>query len=95
MQLNHENLVPFLGVSEELGPFCLITPWQSNGNINNYIENYPDADRFYLVGNPSKKNIFTKISLEPFLDSSTKPHAVLLSRRKYILYTTQYSNLTK
>ncbi|PBK78446.1 kinase-like protein [Armillaria solidipes] len=41
------NVLPFLGVSEDLfaPSYCLISPWMINGNIISYLEAHPDHDR--------------------------------------------------
>ncbi|KAK0499815.1 kinase-like domain-containing protein, partial [Armillaria luteobubalina] len=46
-QLRHPNILPFLGVSEELfaPSYCLISPWMANGNIMHYLEAHPSHDR--------------------------------------------------
>ncbi|KAK0231907.1 kinase-like domain-containing protein [Armillaria nabsnona] len=46
-QLRHPNILPFLGVNEDLfAPrYCLISPWMVNGNIMSYLEAHPDHDR--------------------------------------------------
>ncbi|KAK0439172.1 kinase-like domain-containing protein [Armillaria borealis] len=46
-QLRHPNVLPFLGVNEDIfAPrYCLISPWMVNGNIMSYIEAHPDHDR--------------------------------------------------
>ena len=51
-QLRHPNILPFLGVSEELfaPSYCLISPWMINGNIMSYLEAHPDHDRLKSVG---------------------------------------------
>ncbi|KAK0485336.1 kinase-like domain-containing protein [Armillaria luteobubalina] len=43
-QLNHPNVLPFLGVNEDLfaPSYCLISPWMVNGNIISYLETHPD-----------------------------------------------------
>ncbi|KAF9646903.1 kinase-like protein [Thelephora ganbajun] len=46
--ISHENVVPFLGVSDELPPFCFISPWMPN-NILNYTKEHQDADRLVLL----------------------------------------------
>ena len=48
--ISHPNVVPFLGVSETLFPFCIINPWFPNGNILAYIRKNQGANRFQLVG---------------------------------------------
>lgn len=42
-QLNHPNILPFLGVNTELfaPSFCIVSPWMSNGDIMAYARNSP------------------------------------------------------
>ncbi|KAK0464740.1 kinase-like domain-containing protein [Desarmillaria tabescens] len=46
-QLRHPNILPFLGVNEDLftPSYCLISPWMVNGNIMSYLEAHPDHNR--------------------------------------------------
>ncbi|PBK78438.1 hypothetical protein ARMSODRAFT_998509 [Armillaria solidipes] len=50
-QLQHPNVLPFLGVSEDLfaPSYCLISPWMVNGNIMSYLQAHPDHDRLTSV----------------------------------------------
>jgi hypothetical protein len=50
-QLNHPNVLPFFGVSEELfaPSFCLVSPWMDHGNIMKYLEAHPEHDRLTSV----------------------------------------------
>ena len=50
-QLNHENVLPFYGVSaEEFAPrFAMVLPWMSNGNMMAYLKIHPDVNRVKLV----------------------------------------------
>ncbi|THV03350.1 hypothetical protein K435DRAFT_651560 [Dendrothele bispora CBS 962.96] len=46
-QLNHPNVLPFLGVNVNLftpARLCLISPWMENGNIIQYLTNHPGHD---------------------------------------------------
>ncbi|KAK0503773.1 kinase-like domain-containing protein, partial [Armillaria luteobubalina] len=51
-QLHHPNILPFLGVSEDLFALCfsLISSWMVNGNIISYLEAHPDHDCLALLG---------------------------------------------
>ena len=49
--VSHANVVPFLGISETLFSFCIISPWLSGGNIFEYIRKHRGANRFQLVSN--------------------------------------------
>ncbi|KAF9041942.1 kinase-like protein, partial [Hymenopellis radicata] len=42
-QLRHPNVLPFLGVSQDLfhPSYCLISPWMENGNIVAFLSNNP------------------------------------------------------
>lgn len=48
-QLNHDNIVPFYGVSTTISNFCLVFPWYENGNVVDYLKKEPDANRFDLA----------------------------------------------
>jgi len=47
-RLEHENVVPFLGITST--PLQLISEWMPGGGLAEYIKKNPDADRFGLVG---------------------------------------------
>ena len=46
--LTHPNVLPLLGVT--IAPFQLISKWMPGGDLREYIEKHPDADRLELVG---------------------------------------------
>jgi len=46
---SHPNVLPVIRVSEELFPFCIMSPWMPDGNITQYIGANPGADRPMLV----------------------------------------------
>jgi len=46
---SHPNVLPIIRVSEELFPFCCMSPWMPDGNITQYTQANPDADRLILV----------------------------------------------
>ena len=45
--LAHPNVLPLLGIT--VTPFQLISNWVSGGNLLEYIQGHPDADRHALV----------------------------------------------
>jgi len=45
----HPNVLPVIQVSEALFPFCIVSPWMSDGNIIQYTQANPGADRLVLV----------------------------------------------
>jgi hypothetical protein len=50
-ELEHPNILPFLGVDMTLRypSCCLISPWMKNGNVLEFIKAHPTTDRLALV----------------------------------------------
>jgi serine/threonine protein kinase len=50
-KLDHQNIIPFLGVDTKLRfpSYCLISPWIENGNALLFLKRFPDAERLILV----------------------------------------------
>ncbi|KAJ4490796.1 kinase-like domain-containing protein [Lentinula aciculospora] len=50
-QLDHPNVLPFIGVNEVLfyPSYCFISPWMKNGNIMAYLDKHPEQDRLPLI----------------------------------------------
>ena len=48
--LRHPNVSPLLGATMTGAEFVMVSEWMVNGNINEFVEACPDADRFGLVG---------------------------------------------
>ena len=48
-QLLHPNILPLLGVSTTLFPFCMVSPWMKNGNVTEHVRSNPEANRMELV----------------------------------------------
>ena len=46
---SHPNVLPVIQVSEALFPFCIMSPWMPDGNISQYTQMNPDANRLMLV----------------------------------------------
>ena len=42
--------------------FAMVSDWMENGNINEFVEENPDADRLGLVGFPSKPYLNPKMT---------------------------------
>ena len=48
--LKHPNVLEFLGIVHDMGEvFALVSPYCAKGNINGYLEEYPQANRLHLV----------------------------------------------
>ncbi|KAG8924321.1 hypothetical protein FRC02_010503 [Tulasnella sp. 418] len=48
-QLQHSNIVPFLGYAFSGNFPCMIAPWYENGSIPDYISKNPNANRTQMV----------------------------------------------
>ncbi|KAF9555647.1 kinase-like protein [Agrocybe pediades] len=51
-QISHPNILPFYGVyhlDDERRRLCLVSSWMNHGNLNEYLCQYPDANRLSLV----------------------------------------------
>ena len=47
--VSHENVLPFLGVSEIVPPFGFVSPLMPKSNILDYTRTCQDANRLLLV----------------------------------------------
>ena len=50
--LRHANVLELVGVIMAESQFAMVSEWMMNGNINEFIEANPDANRFGLVSPP-------------------------------------------
>ncbi|KAE9408334.1 kinase-like protein, partial [Gymnopus androsaceus JB14] len=50
-QLEHPNVLPFLGTNMDLFPesYCLVSPWCSHGNVMVYLSTHPEADKMGIA----------------------------------------------
>ena len=46
----HPNVLPLLGVNMTGPRYAMVSEWMVNGNIDEFVEACPDADRLVLVG---------------------------------------------
>jgi serine/threonine protein kinase len=49
--LRHPNILPLLGVTINDDQFAMVSEWMDNGNINQFIEVNPHANRPQFVSN--------------------------------------------
>jgi hypothetical protein len=47
--LRHPNVLPLVGVIMTEDEFAMVSDWMSNGNINQFVREHQDANRFELV----------------------------------------------
>jgi len=49
-ELLHQNILPFYGIVTDLGPrLYMVSPWQENGNLLDYVKNNPQTDKNHLL----------------------------------------------
>ena len=48
--LQHENILPFVGVTSIPPPFSMVSVWMENGNIMSFLEFTLNQNPFSLVG---------------------------------------------
>ena len=52
-EIDHANVLKFLGVCRGVGGrIALVSEWMENGNVGEFLENNPYANRGILVRNP-------------------------------------------
>ena len=50
--ISHPNILPIIKVSDTPFPLCIMSPWMPDGNIIQYTQRNPDANRLALVHTP-------------------------------------------
>ena len=48
-QLKHPNVVPTLGAGPDIGELCVVSPWMPDGDLQQYLNKYPGANRVAIV----------------------------------------------
>ena len=62
-QGEHDNILPFYGVSADTLDFCLVFPWYKHGNIMEYLKENPTVNRYELAS-ASKLTAYSQCLLE-------------------------------
>ena len=47
--LHHPNVLPLIGVTMTENKLVMVSEWMENGNINEFVKAYPNANRPELV----------------------------------------------
>ena len=76
-QLEHDNILPFYGVSTTVSDFSLVFPWYKNGTIDEYLMENPGVDRYDLAS--TSKPAAYSLHLH-------KPHKQLLGAANGLLF---------
>jgi len=52
-RLEHKNILPFLGLvdlnAENIAETGLVSPWEKNGNVNDFYQKYPEVNRLPMI----------------------------------------------
>ena len=58
--LQHENILPFIGVALAPPLFSIISEWMENGDIKQFTKIHPEYNRVHLVSNLKMSNILPR-----------------------------------
>ncbi|KAE9404707.1 kinase-like protein [Gymnopus androsaceus JB14] len=80
-QLNHPNVLPFLGINVHLFPgrFCLVSPWYSHGSVVNYLSRHPEVDKTEIMNDILKGLKYLHTRNPPVVHGDLKGSNVLVS----------------
>ncbi|KAJ7583592.1 kinase-like domain-containing protein [Mycena floridula] len=80
-QLDHPNVLPFLGVSLEVfaPSFCLVSPWMSNGNLREYVQLHPDFNRLNAIRDIASGMQYLHGHIPPIVHADIRGHNVLVT----------------
>jgi len=54
-ELKHPHILPFFGIVTDQGQHIqMVSPWQDNGNVLDYVKNTPEANRIHLLSGAAK-----------------------------------------
>ncbi|KAH7909351.1 kinase-like domain-containing protein [Hygrophoropsis aurantiaca] len=82
--LNHQNIVPFLGISYDLGQHdqpCLISPFYENGNAIEHLRNNPNANRESLLCQVAAGLAYLHGQKPPIVHGDMKGSNILINDR--------------
>jgi len=48
-KLRHKNILSFYGIVTDLGQIHMVSPWQEHGNVLEYVDHNPEANRLHLL----------------------------------------------
>ncbi|KAK0199421.1 kinase-like domain-containing protein [Desarmillaria ectypa] len=79
--MNHPNVLPFLGVSTELfaPSFCLISPWMQNGNIMSFLARNPAHDRLTSIKEVASGMAYLHLLDPPILHADIRGAKILVN----------------
>ena len=66
--LRHPNILPLIGVIMTETEFTMVSEWMLNGNINRFVREHQDANRFELVSSPSELSPLANYCMPPTVE---------------------------
>ncbi|KAE9403586.1 kinase-like protein, partial [Gymnopus androsaceus JB14] len=80
-QLKHPNILPLLGVNEELfsPSFCLISPWMENKDVMTYLRKNPSHDRHSVLSEVAAGLCYLHSRDPPILHGDIRGANILVS----------------
>ncbi|KZV81821.1 kinase-like protein [Exidia glandulosa HHB12029] len=80
-RLNHQNILPFCGISyapDPGSPPCLVSPWMEHGNIIEHLRRFPDMDRVRLMHGVACGLAYLHNQTPAIIHSSLLPSNILI-----------------
>ncbi|KAF9062910.1 kinase-like domain-containing protein, partial [Rhodocollybia butyracea] len=82
-QLDHPNVLPFLGVNTVLFPqsYCLVSPWCSNGSVMAYLIAHPAANLMKIIRDILEGLRYLHVRNPPIIHGDVKGSNILVSNQ--------------
>ncbi|KAF8582044.1 kinase-like protein [Ramaria rubella] len=78
--LEHPNILRFLGLIDNYGPhLCVVSPWQSKGNLLAYTTHYPKANRRRLLADAARGIEYLHSREKPVVHGNLKCANILVT----------------
>ncbi|KIJ34640.1 hypothetical protein M422DRAFT_34989 [Sphaerobolus stellatus SS14] len=80
--LEHENILRFLGIVDNASMsthLCVVSPWQSNGNVLDYTKRNPNVDRLHLLLGAAQGIRYLHCRESPVVHGNIKCSNILVS----------------
>ncbi|KAG8989091.1 hypothetical protein FRB90_002403 [Tulasnella sp. 427] len=85
--LDHRNITPFIGYTFDSGHAALISEWQDNGHVFEYLAKHPRASRLDLIAQTAEGLAYLHDKSPSLVHGDIKPENVLVSKEGVIKLT--------
>lgn len=83
LDMKHPNILPFLGLKRRMpgaeAPLCMVSPWMENGELLQYLQRNPDADKLGMILGIAKGLEYLHAQDPPLLHGDIRASNVLVS----------------